>query len=76
MLKFTDGICNYNENGIFKNKSGIWYLKDSKVDSDFTGFASNNDGTWYFESGKVNTKKTGTFLIEGDHFTLKNGELV
>ena len=44
------------------NDDGWWYIKEGKVDFDFTGWASNDAGLWYCEKGKVNFEKTEAML--------------
>ena len=45
------------ETTVAQNKYGWWYVKDGKVDFDYTGFASNENGWWYLENGQVKFNK-------------------
>ena len=48
-----------NNYGLAQNQNGWWYLKDGKVDFDFTGLAKNNNGIWYVKDGKVDFDYSG-----------------
>ena len=51
----------YTQNG--KTTTEWCYLKDGKVQYNYTGFASNDSGWWYVEKGKVTFKKND--IIKG-----------
>ena len=48
--------------GTINGEHGWWYIKDGKVEFDYTGFAKNVNGWWYVENGKVTFAKNDVIL--------------
>ncbi len=56
----ADGMLMADRNGVVESDAGNWYyVKDGKVQTDFTGAQDNEYGTWYIKDGKVDFGANG-----------------
>ena len=62
--------------GVVKGTDGNWYyLKDGKIQHDYTGVQKNSNGWWYVEKGKVNFNYTGFGSNENGWWYVENGQV-
>ena len=56
----ADGMLMADRNGVVESDAGNWYyVKDGKVQTDFTGAETNDYGTWFIRDGKVDFGANG-----------------
>ena len=75
--KIESGIVNFKFTGIASNENGEFYIKDGKVDFDYSGTINQSDCIYTVKSGWVVSKEGISGIIKGvdvSHHNNDNGE--
>ena len=75
--RIEDGHVNFDYQGFAENEHGWWYLEGGHVLFDKTdiiqGIIDGKEHQWYVKGGNVQLTYTGTVMIHGSLYHIKNG---
>ena len=61
--------------GLYKINGTWYYIKNGAWALNYTGMATNSAGTWFVQSGIITFHYTGTVIINGNRYTVKNSKV-
>lgn len=64
-------------NGLYVNENGWWFVRNGRVDFNYTGIVGNSKGKWYVEKGHANFNYSGAFTANdsGKSYTVIEGKV-